>query len=122
MLSALRFHELTTQLPFEVWMTIGVKAWTPPVDNPRMRFIRASGRAFAEGVQTHQIEGVPVRIYDSEKLPSHRAPTHLGEMLLEEFLKPMNLTQRQLADAIHVPYGHQKLQCSSCLKAGSWIK
>jgi len=37
-------------------------------------------------------------------LPTHRAPTHPGEMLLEEFLKPLNLTQRDLADAIHVPY------------------
>lgn len=38
------------------------------------------------------------------RIPTHRAPTHPGEMLLEEFLKPMGLTQRQLADAIHVPY------------------
>ena len=38
------------------------------------------------------------------RIPTHRAPTHPGEMLLEEFLKPMDLTQRELADAIHVPY------------------
>jgi len=38
------------------------------------------------------------------RVPTHRAPTHPGEMLLEEFLKPMGLTQRQLAEAIHVPY------------------
>ncbi len=38
------------------------------------------------------------------RVPSHRAPTHPGEMLNEEFLKPMGLTQRALADAIHVPY------------------
>ena len=38
------------------------------------------------------------------RIPTHRAPTHPGEMLLEEFLKPMGLTQRELADAIHVPY------------------
>ncbi len=38
------------------------------------------------------------------RTPTHRAPTHPGEMLLEEFLKPMDLTQRRLADAIHVPY------------------
>jgi len=38
------------------------------------------------------------------RIPSHRAPTHPGEMLLEEFLKPMGLTQRDLAEAIHVPY------------------
>lgn len=38
------------------------------------------------------------------RIPTHRAPTHPGEMLLGEFLIPMGLTQRQLADAIHVPY------------------
>jgi antitoxin HigA-1 len=38
------------------------------------------------------------------RVPIHRAPTHPGEMLLEEFLQPMGLTQRNLAEAIHVPY------------------
>ena len=38
------------------------------------------------------------------RIPTHRAPTHPGEMLLEEFLLPMQITQRELADAIHVPY------------------
>jgi addiction module HigA family antidote len=38
------------------------------------------------------------------RTPTNRRPTHPGEMLLEEFLKPMGLTQRELADGIHVPY------------------
>ena len=38
------------------------------------------------------------------RIPTQRAPTHPGEMLLEEFLNPMRLTQRDLADSIHVPY------------------
>ena len=38
------------------------------------------------------------------RTPTHRAPTHPGEMLLEEFLTPMGVSQRELADAIHVPY------------------
>lgn len=38
------------------------------------------------------------------RIPTQRTPTHPGEMLLEEFLNPMGLTQRVLADAIHVPY------------------
>jgi antitoxin HigA-1 len=38
------------------------------------------------------------------RIPSHRAPTHPGEMLLEEFLLPIGITQRELAAAIHVPY------------------
>ncbi|MBX2819683.1 MAG: HigA family addiction module antidote protein [Rhodothermaceae bacterium] len=37
-------------------------------------------------------------------IPTHRPPIHPGEILLEEFLKPMQITQRQLANAIYVPY------------------
>ena len=38
------------------------------------------------------------------RIPTHHEPTHPGEMLLEEFLNPLGLTQRELADGIHVPY------------------
>ncbi|MBL4868108.1 MAG: HigA family addiction module antidote protein [Pseudomonadales bacterium] len=38
------------------------------------------------------------------RIPTNREPTHPGEMLLEEFLSPMAITQKELADAIHVPY------------------
>lgn len=38
------------------------------------------------------------------RLPTDRQPTHPDEMLMEEFLRPMQISQRDLADAIHVPY------------------
>ncbi len=38
------------------------------------------------------------------RVPTHREPTHPGEILLEEFLKPLGMTQKDLANAIHVPY------------------
>lgn len=38
------------------------------------------------------------------RVPTHREPTHPGEMLIEEFLIPMGITQRELAIKIHVPY------------------
>ena len=38
------------------------------------------------------------------RIPTNREPTHPGEMLVEEFLAPMNITQRDLAKAINVPY------------------
>ncbi len=38
------------------------------------------------------------------RIPTHRTPTHPGEMLLEEFLKPNGISQRDLANAIKVPY------------------
>ena len=38
------------------------------------------------------------------RVPTHRVPTHPGEMLLEEFLKPMEISQKDLSTAIHVPF------------------
>jgi antitoxin HigA-1 len=38
------------------------------------------------------------------RIPTNRPPTHPGEMLLTEFLEPMGLTQKQLADKLHLPY------------------
>ena len=38
------------------------------------------------------------------RVPTHREPTHPGEMLMEEFLNPMGISQKDLADALHVPY------------------
>lgn len=62
LLSALRFHELTTQSPFEVWLAIPNKARAPKLDYPPLRIVRFSGPLLAEGVEEHPIDGVPVRI------------------------------------------------------------
>jgi predicted transcriptional regulator of viral defense system len=67
LLSALRFHDLTTQLPFQVWMAIEEKAWHPRVDHPPLRFVRYSGAAWTFGVERHVVEGVPVRVYSPAK-------------------------------------------------------
>ena len=64
------------------------------------------------------------------RIPTHRAPTHPGEMLLEEFLKPMGLTQRKLADSIHVPYqrineiinGRRGVTPSTALRLSKYFK
>ena len=67
LLSALRFHELTTQAPFEIWMAIDGKAWRPRADWPVMRFVRFSGAALTEGIEEHRIEGVTVKVYTPAK-------------------------------------------------------
>ncbi|MFN2183435.1 MAG: type IV toxin-antitoxin system AbiEi family antitoxin domain-containing protein [Anaerolineae bacterium] len=67
LLSALRFHGLTTQSPSEVWLAIGNKAWRPQVDYPPLRFVRFSERTLEAGVEEHSIEGVLVRIYNPAK-------------------------------------------------------
>jgi predicted transcriptional regulator of viral defense system len=67
LLSALQFHGLTTQAPFEVWMAIDGKARLPRIGYPPLRIVRFSGEALSYGVEEHWIEGVPVQVYSPAK-------------------------------------------------------
>jgi len=67
LLSALRFHGLTTQAPSEVWLAIHPKARRPTVDYPPIRIARFSGQALGYGVEEHRLEGVSVRVYSPAK-------------------------------------------------------
>ena len=62
LLSALRFHDLTTQSPFEVWLAIPNKARSPKMDYPPLRIVRFSGAALTHGVEDHVVDGVSVRV------------------------------------------------------------
>ena len=62
LLSALRFHGLTTQAPFEVWLAIENKSLAPKLDFPPLRIVRFSGAALTEGVEEPIVDGVTIRI------------------------------------------------------------
>ncbi len=67
LLSALRIHELTTQAPFEVWLAIDRKARLPKVEYPPLRIVRFSAKDLANGVEGHNVEGVPVRVTNAAR-------------------------------------------------------
>ena len=67
LLSALRFHDLTTQDPYQIWIAIENKARRPALRSPSLRVVRFSGIALAQGIEVHNIDGVPVRIYGIAK-------------------------------------------------------
>lgn len=67
LLSALRFHDLTTQAPFEVWLALAPGARRPRVESLPLRIVRYSGPALTEGIEEHAIEGVVVRVYNPAK-------------------------------------------------------
>ncbi len=67
LISALSFHELTTQIPHEVHVALPRGAEEPRLDYPPVRTYRFSGEAFMEGVEIHELDGVGVRIYSPEK-------------------------------------------------------
>ncbi|MCI3135383.1 type IV toxin-antitoxin system AbiEi family antitoxin domain-containing protein [Phenylobacterium aquaticum] len=67
LLSALQFHDLTTQTPHAVWMLLAPKDWAPTRPPVKIRVIRASGRALSEGVEHHVIDQVLVPITSPAK-------------------------------------------------------
>jgi predicted transcriptional regulator of viral defense system len=67
LISALRFHDLTTQQSPDVWLAIPHKAHAPRFDYPPLRIIRMSGAAMAEGIETVNIAGTRVRVFGVAK-------------------------------------------------------
>ncbi len=67
LLSALRFHEIGTANPFEVWIALGRDVRRPQVEYPPLRIMRFSGKALTEGVERHRIESVQVKVYSPAK-------------------------------------------------------
>ena len=67
LLSALRFHGLTTQQPHETWLAMDGRARSPKTDSLALRIVRFTGSALSEGREEHVIEGVPVKIYNPAK-------------------------------------------------------
>ncbi|MCO4761457.1 MAG: type IV toxin-antitoxin system AbiEi family antitoxin domain-containing protein [Myxococcales bacterium] len=67
LLSALRFHEMTTQAPFEVWMAVDRRARLPKAPELPLRIVRFSGEALWQGVDKETLEGAEVRVYGPAK-------------------------------------------------------
>lgn len=66
LISALAFHGIGVQMPYETWVALPVGAWTPKVPH-RLRVVRFSEPYYSEGIEYHSIEGVSVPIYCAAK-------------------------------------------------------
>jgi predicted transcriptional regulator of viral defense system len=67
LVSALAFHQLTDRLPRQVWIAIGQKDWAPKADGVPVRLVRFTDRLLTEGVESHNVGGVPVKIFGVAK-------------------------------------------------------
>jgi predicted transcriptional regulator of viral defense system len=67
LISALSFHEITTEIPHAIYVAIQRRSKCPQIDYPPVRVFQFSGKAFSEGIQTHRIDGKEVKIYCPEK-------------------------------------------------------
>jgi predicted transcriptional regulator of viral defense system len=67
LLSALRWHELTTQNPTRVWMAFDNRWGAPSDESIALQRINMSGKSLSEGIETHLVAGIPVRVYNIPK-------------------------------------------------------
>lgn len=67
LVSALSFHEMTTQIPHSVSVALEKGAEQPGIEYPPVTVFRVSPSCFRVGIETHQLDGVPVKIYSPEK-------------------------------------------------------
>jgi len=101
--SALAFHGLTDQLPRQVWLAIGNKDWSPKSDRPPQRIVRFAAALLTDSVETHVIEGVPVRIFGIAKTIAdcfrHRRTIGLTVAIegLQEALRQSKTTPAEIA-------------------------
>jgi len=102
LLSALRFHGLTTQAPPEVWLALRNHAWKPRATPFPVRTVYFSGPALTEGVEMHTIDGVPVRVYSAAKTVADcfKYRKKIGSEIALEALKDYLKMHRRGVDAL----------------------
>ncbi len=67
LLSALNYHNMTTQHPHQIWLAIDRKAWRPEISYPPVRFVTMSAESLHSGVEIHLIEGVSIKVFNPAK-------------------------------------------------------
>ena len=67
LVTALQFHELTTQLPRQLWIALPHGSHAPRVDYPPIKMIQFAGEAFTQGIEIHERDRVKIRVYSLEK-------------------------------------------------------
>ena len=102
LLSALQFHALTTQLPRQVWIALPQGSHAPRIDYPPVKLIQYTGDAFTQGIETHRIDRVDLRVYSVAKTVAdcfkHRNKIGLDVAL--EALKDVRSQKKASADAL----------------------
>ena len=106
--SALRFHELTTENPFEVWIALKRGSWKPRTSYPPIRAVHFSGEAFAFGITKRSTEDGSIRVYSPAKTVADcfkfksRVGTDVAIQALREVIRQRKATMDELWKAARV--------------------
>lgn len=94
LISALAYHEITTQIPHEVYLAIERGSMTPRMDYPPLSVHRFTDKAFSAGIEVHQVDGVSVRIYSPEKTIAD-CFKYRNKMGMDTVIEALKLYQRK---------------------------
>lgn len=94
LISALTFHEMTTQVPHEVWVAVPRNSEPPRLDYPPTRVVRLSPGPYGAGIETHDLDGVRVKVYCREKTIAD-CFKHRSEIGLDTVLEAVRLYKAQ---------------------------
>ena len=67
LISALSFHNLTTQIPHQIYIALPVYAEKPRLEYPPFRIFWLSNKVYGTGIENHELDGIPIKIYGREK-------------------------------------------------------
>jgi predicted transcriptional regulator of viral defense system len=94
LISALSYHEMTTQIPHEVWIAIPRNSEPPHLDYPPIRAIRLAQAPYEAGIETHKLDGVAVKVYSREKTLAD-CFKHRNELGLDTVLEAVRMYKAQ---------------------------
>ncbi len=94
LISALAFHDMTTQVPHEVWLGVPRNSEPPRLTYPPVRVVRLSPGPYGAGIETHKMDGVQVKVYSREKTIAD-CFKHRNEVGLDTALEAVRLYKAQ---------------------------
>ena len=102
LLTALQFHELTTQLPRQVWIAMPHGSHKPRIDYPPLKMVQFTGEAYSEGIETHERDRVQIRVYGAAKtvVDCFKHRNKIGLDVALEALKDARAKQKASADEL----------------------
>jgi predicted transcriptional regulator of viral defense system len=118
--SALAYYELTDAIPSRVWIAIGPKDWRPQVATPPLQIVRFGPKVLNAGIETHEIEGVTVRIYSPAKTIVDMFRYRHSEGTRYRQSPGLNLAIEGLREALRARKATASAIAKFAEEAGSW--
>ncbi len=108
LLTALQFHELTTQLPRRIWVAMPRGSHVPRIDYPPIKMVQMTGAVYTAGIEEHMRDGVKLRVYSAAKtvVDCFKHRNKLGLDVALEALKDVRAQRKASADDL---WGYAKI-------------